>query len=86
MIIGFFFQDGLYQSKLPYVLRILRVLFTNEWIFNIIKSFFCIFLTVPDGSVGKKSACNAGDTDVDSVPGWGSTLEEEMAAHSSILA
>ena len=51
-----------------------------------LKAFSASFLTFPDGSVGKKSACNAGDTDVDSVPGWGSTLEEEMAAHSSILA
>ena len=39
-----------------------------------IKSFFCSFLTFPDGSVGKESACNAGDTDVDSMPGSGSTL------------
>ena len=30
---------------------------------------------------------NAGDTrDMDSIPGWGRSLEKEMAAHSSILA
>ena len=42
-----------------------------------------------DGSAGKESACNAGDTgDVSagSIPGLGKSLEEEMATHSSILA
>ena len=30
---------------------------------------------------------NAGDTrDMGSIPGWGRSLEKEMAAHSSILA
>ena len=42
--------------------------------------------TLPQCSVGKESACNAGDTgDADSIPG-SDTLEEEMATHSSILA
>ena len=36
------------------------------------------------GSVGKESACNAGDPG--SVPGWGRSLEKKMATHSSILA
>ena len=36
------------------------------------------------GSVGKESAYNAGD--LDSIPGSGRSLEEEMLAHSSILA
>ena len=41
----------------------------------------------PDGSVGKESACNTGDSgDVDSIPGWEGPLEKEMATHSSILA
>ena len=38
----------------------------------------------PGGSVGKESACKAGDSD--SVPGWDDPLEEGMATHSSILA
>ena len=38
----------------------------------------------PCSSVGKESACNAGDRS--SVPGSGRSLEKEMAAHSSILA
>ena len=41
----------------------------------------------PNGSVGKESACNAGDR-VDRIGplGWGDPLEEEMATHCSILA
>ena len=40
-----------------------------------------------DGSEGKESAFTAGDTgDKSSIPGSGDPLEEEMAAHSSILA
>ena len=38
----------------------------------------------PDSSVGKESACNAGGPG--SIPGSGSTLEKEMATHSSTLA
>ena len=33
---------------------------------------------------GKESACNARDPG--SIPGWGISLEKEMATHSSILA
>ena len=41
----------------------------------------------PNGSVGKESICNAGDTgDADSIPGLGRSLEKEMATHSGILA
>ena len=41
----------------------------------------------PDGSLGKESTCNAGDTgDAGSVSGQDDPLEEEMAIHSSILA
>ena len=41
----------------------------------------------PDGSEGKESVCNAGDTeDAASIPGLRDPLEEEMAPHSSILA
>ena len=40
----------------------------------------------PDGSAGKESACNAGDTgDVVRSLDWEDPLEEEMATHSSIL-
>ena len=35
-------------------------------------------------SNGKESACNVGE--LDSIPGLGRSLEEGMAAHSSILA
>ena len=38
----------------------------------------------PSGSVGKESACNAGDLGV--IPGSGRSLEKEMATHSSISA
>ena len=36
------------------------------------------------GSIGKESACNAGD--LGSLPGLQDPLEKEMATHSSILA
>ena len=40
-----------------------------------------------DGSTGKESGCNAGDTgDVGSTPSLGRSLEKGMATHSSILA
>ena len=35
---------------------------------------------IPGGSVGKESACNAGDL------GWEDPLEEDRATHSSLLA
>ena len=38
----------------------------------------------PDGSVGKESTCNAGDTG--SIPGQKDPLEVRIATHSSILA
>ena len=38
----------------------------------------------PGGSVVKNPPANAGDTGL--IPGLGQFLEEEMAAHSSILA
>ena len=38
----------------------------------------------PHSSVGKESACSAGDTD--SIPGLENPLEEDIATHSSILA
>ena len=41
-------------------------------------------LGFPDGSDGKESACNAGDSS--SLPGQEDPLEEGMATHSSILA
>ena len=37
-----------------------------------------------DGSMGRDSACNAGDAG--SIPGWGRSLEKGVATHSSILA
>ena len=42
---------------------------------------------LPDSSVGKESACHAGDTeDAGSIPGWEDPLEEGMATYFSILA
>ena len=38
----------------------------------------------PDSSVGKESACNAGD--LGSILGWEDPLEKEKATRSSILA
>ena len=38
----------------------------------------------PHSSVGKESACSAGD--LRSIPGWEDPLEKEMATHSSTLA
>ena len=41
----------------------------------------------PTGSVVKNPPANTGDTgDMGSIPGSGGSLQEEMAAHSSILA
>ena len=40
-------------------------------------------LGFPYSSVGKESACNAGD--LGSIPGSEDPLEKEMATHSSIL-
>ena len=41
-------------------------------------------LGFPGGSLGKESACSAGDPD--STLGWEDTLEKGMATHSSICA
>ena len=40
-------------------------------------------LGFPGGSDGEESACNAGDPGL--IPGSGSSMENEMATHSSIL-
>ena len=47
--------------------------------------FVCIVKGFPDGSLGKESACKAGETQVHSL-GQEDLLEEEMATCSSILA
>ena len=48
-----------------------------------------VSMVFPDGSVGKESACSAGEclqwTRVQSL-GWEVPLEKEMVTHSSILA
>ena len=46
---------------------------------------YCEVVGFPGGSVGKESACNAGNTWAQSL-GQEDPLEKEMAAHSSILA
>ena len=46
-----------------------------------------VSLTIPDGSVGKESACNAGDRGYMNLTlGQENSLEEEMTTHSNILA
>ena len=46
-----------------------------------------IYIVFPIDSVGKESACNAGDTEnMGSIPGSGRPLEKEMATPFSILA
>ena len=56
---------------------------------NLTASLSVILWGFPDGSVGKESACNAGDmteeTQVHSL-GWEDPMEEEMATYFSILA
>ena len=44
---------------------------------------FCVW-GFPSGSDGKASACNVGDPGL--IPGLGTSLEEEMATHSSTFA
>ncbi|CAI9174690.1 unnamed protein product [Rangifer tarandus platyrhynchus] len=52
-----------------------------------IQIFKTLLMGFPDGSVVKNLPANAGDTgDASLVTGSGRCLEEEMAAHSSILA
>ena len=53
-----------------------------------LSSLFSItYLGLPQWLSGKESACNAGDKgDTGLIPGSGRSLQEEMAAHSSILA
>ena len=47
----------------------------------------CNVMGFPGGSVGKESACNAGDTgDAGLIPGWGRSPGKGMATHPSILA
>ena len=44
-------------------------------------------LGFPGGSSGEERACNAGDSGEPGLSlGWDDPLEEEMAAHSSVLA
>ena len=45
---------------------------------------FIFVLAFPRSSVGKESACSAGD--LSSIPGLGDPLEKEIATHSIILA
>ena len=53
------------------------------------KNFYCyiVALGFPGGPRGRELAANAGDMrDAGSLSGWGRSLEEGMATHSSILA
>ena len=49
-----------------------------------IRTLYIISTAFPDGSVGKESACNTGDSGRS--PGQEDLLEKKMATHSSILA
>ena len=56
-------------------------------LFMNIAIFICLLISqkgLPGGSVGKESACNAGDLGL--LLGWEDPLEKEMATHSSTLA
>ena len=58
-------------------------LFPGWWLGSCVQSPFsdavtCLCYPFPGSSVGKESACSAGD--------WGWILEKEMASHSSVLA
>ena len=49
-------------------------------------SYHSLFIGFSDGSDGKETVCHAGDLGSLFPGGWEDTLEEEMAAYSSILA
>ena len=55
------------------------------WTFFAIAFFWGIEMNFSDGSVGKKSTCNAGDMGWES-QGWEDPLEKDKATYSSILA
>ena len=63
----------LQHARIPFAFPTLKknVFFKGPWGF-------------PDSSVGKESACNAGDLGL--IPGLGRSLEKGKATHSSILA
>ena len=67
------------RSSLAGTIRKLKLNF-NKNIYFILKSK----RDFPGGSIGKESACNAGDSS--SVPGWERSLEKGMATHSIIFA
>ena len=46
--------------------------------------YMCVYMGFPHSSVGKESACNAGDLGL--IPELGNPLKKGKATHSSILA
>ena len=63
----------------------LIILYTSyKWKHDVYKRDIQKLSVFPDSSVGKESACNAGD--LGSIPGCEDTLEKGKATHSSILA
>ena len=60
----------------------------HEWVtslhFTSQCSYRMILIGVKNPPTGKESACNARDLGL--IPGWGRSLEKEMATHSSTLA
>ena len=57
--------------------------FLENLSYRILILYFYYFWSFPGGSVIKNLPANEGD--VGPVPGWGRSLEKEMATHSSIL-
>ena len=86
VIIGFFFQDGLSQSKLPYVPRILRVLLLMNGYSIWLKAFSAAFWPSPMAQWVKNLPAMQETRMCIQCLGREVPLEEEMAAHSSILA
>ena len=69
------FSSGVSKGKL-----------TPKYITNTLQNYHCL-LGFSGGSVVKNLPTNAGHAgDARSIPGWGRSLKEEMATHSSILA
>ena len=70
---------GILQAR---TLEWVAIFFCNAWKWKVDR--LLSYVGFPSGSVGKESACKAGDPG--SIPGSGRSLEKGMATHSSGLA